>query len=134
VKKNNWTPDDIIAQYGDFNDTAMGEAEEEARAEDTLTEDDALGDVIRDAQRDCESEKEKAKFDRMLEDHQKLLYPSTEERQKKLGYNTRVATMKGTEWCIRQVIWAITENPKKCFRSLTNCLPVHTKQNRSSTL
>jgi hypothetical protein len=42
-------PDDIIAQYGDFDDTAMGEAKEEAGAEDTLAEDDALGDVIRDA-------------------------------------------------------------------------------------
>ena len=40
--------DDIIAQYGDFGDTAMGEGEEEASAEDTLAEDDALGDVIRD--------------------------------------------------------------------------------------
>ena len=76
--------DDFIAQYGDFDDIAMGEAEEEAGAEDTLTEDDALGDVIRDAQRDCESEKEKAKFDRMLEDHTKLLYPSVEDGQKKL--------------------------------------------------
>jgi hypothetical protein len=28
-------PDDIIAQYGDFDDTAMGKAEEEAGAEDT---------------------------------------------------------------------------------------------------
>jgi hypothetical protein len=41
--------------------------------------------VIRDAQRDCESEKEKAKFDQMLEDHKKLLYPSAEDGQKKLG-------------------------------------------------
>jgi hypothetical protein len=44
-------PDNIIAQYGDFDDIAMGEAKEEAGAEDTLTEDDVLGDVIRDAQR-----------------------------------------------------------------------------------
>nr|ACS88374.1 transposon protein [Coix lacryma-jobi] len=35
----------------------MGEGEEEASAEDTLAEDDALGDVIRDTQRDCESER-----------------------------------------------------------------------------
>jgi hypothetical protein len=61
----------------------MGEAKEEAGVEDTLATDDALGDVIRDAQRYCESEKEKAKFDRMLEDHKKLLYPSGEDGQKK---------------------------------------------------
>jgi len=30
-----------------------------------------LGQAIRDAQRECESEKEKIKFDRMLEDHKK---------------------------------------------------------------
>jgi hypothetical protein len=106
-------PDDIIAQYGDFDDTAMGEAEEEAGAKDTLAEDDVLGDVIRDAQRDCESKKEKAKFNRMLEDHKKLLYSSAEDGQKKVGYNTGVATMEDTEWCIRQGIWAITEDPKK---------------------
>jgi len=42
-------PDDIIAQYGDFGDTLMGEAEDKAGAEGTPVEDDALGDVIRDA-------------------------------------------------------------------------------------
>jgi hypothetical protein len=64
----------------------MGEAEEEVGAEHTLAEDDDdLGDVIRDAKRDCESEKEKAKFDHMLEDYKTLLYPSTEDGQKKLG-------------------------------------------------
>jgi hypothetical protein len=58
----------------------MGEAEEEGGAED-----DALGDAIRDAQKEYESEKEKAKFDRMLEDHKKFLFPSAQDGQKKLG-------------------------------------------------
>jgi len=75
-------PDDIIAQYGDFGDIAMGEAEDEAGAEGTPVEDDALGDAIRDAQKDCKSEKEKTKFDHMLEDHKKLLYPSAQDGQK----------------------------------------------------
>jgi hypothetical protein len=45
----------------------MEKVEEEEDAENSITEDDdALGDIIRDAQRDCESEKEKAKFDQML--------------------------------------------------------------------
>jgi len=69
-------PDDIIAQYGVFSDTIMGEAKDETGAEGTPVEDDALRDVIRDAQKDYESEKEKAKFDHMLEDQKKLLYPS----------------------------------------------------------
>jgi len=92
-------PDDIIAQYGNFGDTAMGEAEDEAGAEDTPVEDDALDDVIRDAQKDCESEKEKTKSGHMLEDHKKLLYPSA-EGGKKIGYNTGVVKMEGTKWFI----------------------------------
>jgi hypothetical protein len=54
-------PNDVFAQYHDFT---MEEVEEEADAENNIAEDDdTLGDVIRDAQRDCESEKKKAKFD-----------------------------------------------------------------------
>jgi hypothetical protein len=52
---------DVFAQYCDF---VMEEREEEADAENSIAEDDdALGDVIHDTQRDCKSEKEKAKFD-----------------------------------------------------------------------
>ena len=71
-----------FAKYGAFDDTTMGEAEEEVAAEDEPTDD--LGQAIRDAQRECES-KEKIKFERKLEDHQKLLYVTCEEGQKKLG-------------------------------------------------
>jgi hypothetical protein len=93
-------PDDILAQYCDFLDTAMGEAEEEAGVEHALAEDDdALGDVIHDAQRDCESDKEKAKFDHMLEDHKKLLYPSAKDGQKKLG-----TTLELLQWKARNGI------------------------------
>ena len=67
----------------------MGEAEEEVAVEEEVaTKDDPnddLSQAIRDAQRECESEKEKIKFERMLEDHKKLLYPTCEEGQKKLG-------------------------------------------------
>ena len=69
-----WDDDDIIAEYGAFNDTAMGETEEEVGAEDKPADD--LGQAIRDAQREYESEKEKIKFEHMLEDHKKLLYPT----------------------------------------------------------
>ena len=61
----------------------MGEAEEEVVAEDEPVDD--LGQAIRDAQRECESEKKKIKFKRMLEDHKKLLYLTCEKGQKKLG-------------------------------------------------
>jgi hypothetical protein len=55
-----------FAEYDAFDDTAMGEAEEEvATEEEVAVEDepaDDLGQSIRDAQRECESEKEKIKF------------------------------------------------------------------------
>jgi hypothetical protein len=54
-EEEQWDDDDIIAEYGAFNDTAMGEAEEEVVAEDEPTDD--LGQAIHDAQRECESEK-----------------------------------------------------------------------------
>ena len=47
--------------------------------------DDDLRRVIVDAKRQCKSEKEKLKFDRMLEDHKKGLYPNCEDGNTKLG-------------------------------------------------
>ena len=83
VEEEQWDDDDIIVEYGAFNDTVMGEAEEEVGIEDEPTDD--LGQAIRDAQREYESEKEKIKFERMLEDHKKLLYPTCDAGHKKLG-------------------------------------------------
>jgi len=89
----------------------MEEDKEEEDAENTIAKDnDALGDVIRNAQRDCESEKENAKFDQMLEDHKKLLYPSAKYGQKKLG-----TTLELLQWKAKNGIsdWEITVDPKK---------------------
>jgi hypothetical protein len=69
-----------FAEYGAFDDITMGEAKEEVTAEDEPIDD--LGQAIHDAQRECESDKEKIKFERMLDDHKKLLYPTCEEGQK----------------------------------------------------
>jgi ribosomal protein L24E len=78
-------------EYGAFDDTAMEETEEEAAAkEEVVAEDeldDDLGQAICDAHRECKSDKEKIKFERILEDHKKLLYP-TAEAGKKVGYHT----------------------------------------------
>jgi triphosphoribosyl-dephospho-CoA synthetase len=74
-----------FAKYGAFDNTAMEEVEEEGAAEEEVEPADDLGQDIRDAQRECESEKEKIKFERMLEDHKKLIYPTTDEGQNKLG-------------------------------------------------
>jgi hypothetical protein len=74
-----------FAEYGAFDDIAMGEVEEEGAAEEEVEPANDLDKAIRDAQRECKSEKEKIKFERMLENHKKLLYPTAEEGQKKLG-------------------------------------------------
>ena len=53
-----------FAEYGAFDDTTMGEAEEEVAAEDEPTDD--LGQAFHDIQGDCESEKERIKFKHVL--------------------------------------------------------------------
>ena len=52
-------------------------------AEDGHTDD--LGQVLRDAPRDCETQKEASKLQRMIDDHRKLLYPDCKGGHKKLG-------------------------------------------------
>jgi hypothetical protein len=67
------------------------EEEGEERASDMPADD--LGQVIVDAQIDCESEKEMEKLERMLDDHKKDLYPNCEDGQKKLG-----STLELLQW------------------------------------
>ena len=73
--------DDNYPRFPKYGDTSMGEAEEEASHEPA----DDLRRAIVDTQRDCESENDKLKLERMLEDHKKLLYPNCEDGNKKLG-------------------------------------------------
>ena len=72
--------DDNYHGFSGYGDTSMGEAEGEAHDEPT----DDLGRTIVDARRDCESEKEREKFDKMLEDNNKLLYPTCKNGLKQL--------------------------------------------------
>ncbi|XP_037419277.1 uncharacterized protein LOC119284121, partial [Triticum dicoccoides] len=76
--------------FPEYDDTTMGdeaepamqeEAEEEASDEPA----DDLGRAIADAKRNCASDLERTKLQRMLEDHKKLLYPNCEADKKKLG-------------------------------------------------
>jgi hypothetical protein len=52
----------------------MENADEEEIPKDGHVDD--LGRVVKDAQRDCENDNEKAKLRCMIEDHRKLLYPN----------------------------------------------------------
>ena len=74
--------DDNYPMFPEYGDTVTGEAEDQ---EAPVVPDDDLRRIIVDAQRGCESEREKLKFNRMLEDHRKGLYPNCEEDNTKLG-------------------------------------------------
>ena len=62
-----------LYEAGAFQDEPMDEAEENS-AEDQPP--DELGQVLAGAQRDSETLKELKKFEMMLDDHKKLLYPN----------------------------------------------------------
>jgi hypothetical protein len=71
--------DENYHEFPEYGGTSMGE--------------DDLGQVIVNAHIDWESEKERLKFERMLEDHNKLLYPNCEDGQKKLD-----STLELLQW------------------------------------
>ena len=63
--------DDNYHRFPEYDGTTMGEAEEEASDEPA----DDFGRVIADAKRNRESDKERLKLKRMLEDHKKIVVP-----------------------------------------------------------
>ena len=68
---------DFAANYGAFfDDTAMGEPEEDT--ERYIVEDN-LGQMLREAEEVCETEKELRDLKRMLEDYRTLLYPNCKQ-------------------------------------------------------
>jgi hypothetical protein len=69
----------------------MKDADEEEIQEDDHVDD--LGQVLKDAQRDCENDNENTKLRRMIEDHRKLLYPDCKQGHKKLG-----TTLEMLQW------------------------------------
>ena len=81
--------DDNYPGFPEYGDAFMRKAEEEAHDEPA----DELVRTIDDARRDCETAKEKEKFDRMLDDHKKALYPNCENGLKKLG-----STLELLQW------------------------------------
>ena len=71
---------DFAANYSAFfEDTAMGEPEEDA--EEHVVEDD-LSQMLSEAEEGCETEKELRDLKRMLEDYRILLYPITNKATK----------------------------------------------------
>jgi hypothetical protein len=62
----------LLYESGAFDDEPMDKAEENIVEQQPH---DELGQVLLDAQKDSDTVKESKKFDKMLEDHKKLLYP-----------------------------------------------------------
>ena len=82
------------AGFGAFDgDIPMKEPETDV-AEDDPSDD--LGQALHNVRADCESEKERLKFQKMLEDHWKLLYPSCEDGLKKLDTTLELLQWRAT--------------------------------------
>ena len=101
IMENDEEEDDQIpdwTQEGAFADDPMGEdslgdTQGDAPADEPL---DELGEMLCGEKEDCEKVKESKKFERMLEDHKKPLYPGCKEGQKKLG-----STLEMLQWKAR---------------------------------
>ncbi|KAK1660581.1 hypothetical protein QYE76_048740 [Lolium multiflorum] len=87
--------DDGYPNFPEYDDTAEGNEDNEVEDQEAPDEpaDDDLGRAIADARRECETEKERLAFDKMIEDHNKLLYPTCEDGHKKLG-----STLELLQW------------------------------------
>ena len=57
---------------------------------------DDLGQTLHNVQADCESETARLKFQKLLEDHRKLLYPDCQNGLKKLGTTLELLQWKAT--------------------------------------
>jgi hypothetical protein len=79
--------DNYRSMFPEYADTEMEGNDEEEEGEERAPDEpaDDLGRVISDARRGCDTEKERLQFEQMLQDHNKLLYPTCEDGQKKLG-------------------------------------------------
>jgi hypothetical protein len=68
--------DDNYPMFHEYGDTETGEAKDQEASDEPA---DDLGRAIADAKRDYETEKERSKFEKMLEDRKKLLYPNCKD-------------------------------------------------------
>nr|ABB46823.1 transposon protein, putative, CACTA, En/Spm sub-class [Oryza sativa Japonica Group] len=78
------------AQYAGFEGNQTGEVDRVAGDNNAA---DDLGQMLQDANEDCESEKEAHKLERILEDHRTSLYPGYEKGHKKLD-----TTLEFLQW------------------------------------
>ncbi|XP_039822138.1 uncharacterized protein LOC120684337, partial [Panicum virgatum] len=82
------------AGIGAFDDDIPMEEPEVDVAENDPSDD--LGQALHNVQADCESETERLKFQKLIEDHHKLLYPDCQNVLKKLGTTLELLQWKAT--------------------------------------
>ena len=112
----------------DVPNNATGEAAEDQ--EEPVPDDDDLRRVIVDAKRQCKSEKEKLKFNRILEDHKKGLYPNCEDGNTKLGTVLELLQWKAENGVLDKGFEKLLKILKRSFRRITNCPTVRMQQRR----
>ena len=84
---------EAIFATGAFDDDIPMEEPEVDVAENDPSDD--LGQALHNVQADCESETERLKFQKLLEDHHKL-YPDCQNGLKKLGTTLKLLQWKAT--------------------------------------
>ena len=97
IEEEDRIPDFVVNYDAFFNDTAMGEPKQDT--EGYVVEDD-LGQMLREAEEGCETEKESRDLKRILEDYRTLLYPDCKQDQKKVGYDIVIVAMEGIKWFV----------------------------------
>ena len=115
------------AGFGAFNDDIPMEEPEVDVAEDDSSDD--LGQALHNVWADYESETERLKFQKMLEDHRKLLYPGCENGLKKLGATLELLQGKTTNGVSNKGFGELLKLVKKYFLRTANCLPQCMKPN-----
>jgi hypothetical protein len=105
--------DDNYPEFPEYGDNFMGEAKGEGEEEAHDEPANDLGCTIADARRDCKTDKEREKFDRMLEDHKKSLYPKYENGMKKLGNTLELLKWKADEGLSDSGFEKVSENDEE---------------------
>jgi hypothetical protein len=82
-----------VHEAGGFQDEPMDEGEANVAQEEPP---DELGQALLDAQKDSDTVKEALKFEKMLEDHKRPLFPNCKPEQKKLGTTLEMLKWKAT--------------------------------------
>jgi hypothetical protein len=73
--------DNYRYMFHEYADTAMEDNKEEGQGEERAPDEPTndLGRVISDAWRGCDTKKERLQFEQILQDHNKLVYPTCED-------------------------------------------------------